>query len=189
MSSRRVRAARRELSTACCAASATSRRSTRRRSSRAKLRWARSSCSKSTRPASTRWTARFSVAIIDKFDGGPVGVESLAAAVGEESDTIEEVYEPYLLQEGFWRGLRAAASPPSARIRTSAAPAAALCSSNCFDRVGDLFDGEDLRSAASPGRESRQHRRRARRRRARVAIRARHRRSAGAREHERAPAA
>jgi Holliday junction DNA helicase RuvB len=39
--------------------------------------------------------------IIDKFDGGPVGVESLAAAVGEESDTIEEVYEPYLLQEGF----------------------------------------------------------------------------------------
>ena len=40
-------------------------------------------------------------AIIDKFDGGPVGVESLAAAVGEESDTIEEVYEPYLLQEGF----------------------------------------------------------------------------------------
>ncbi len=40
-------------------------------------------------------------AIIDKFDGGPVGVESLAAAVGEESDTIEEVYEPFMLQEGF----------------------------------------------------------------------------------------
>ena len=40
-------------------------------------------------------------AIIDKFDGGPVGVESLAAAVGEESDTIGDVYEPYLLQEGF----------------------------------------------------------------------------------------
>ena len=40
-------------------------------------------------------------AIIDKFDGGPVGVESLAAAIGEERDTIEEVYEPYLLQEGF----------------------------------------------------------------------------------------
>ena len=39
--------------------------------------------------------------IIDKFDGGPVGVETLAAAVGEESDTIEEVYEPYLMQEGF----------------------------------------------------------------------------------------
>jgi Holliday junction DNA helicase RuvB len=40
-------------------------------------------------------------AIIDKFEGGPVGVESLAAAVGEERDTIEEVYEPYLMQEGF----------------------------------------------------------------------------------------
>jgi len=40
-------------------------------------------------------------AIIDKFDGGPVGVESLAAAVGEEPDTIGEVHEPYLLQEGF----------------------------------------------------------------------------------------
>jgi Holliday junction DNA helicase RuvB len=40
-------------------------------------------------------------AIIEKFDGGPVGVESLAAAIGEERDTIEEVYEPYLLQEGF----------------------------------------------------------------------------------------
>ena len=40
-------------------------------------------------------------AIIDQFDGGPVGVESLAAAVGEEPDTIGEVYEPYLLQEGF----------------------------------------------------------------------------------------
>jgi holliday junction DNA helicase RuvB len=40
-------------------------------------------------------------AIIDKFDGGPVGVETLAAAVGEEADTIGDVYEPYLLQEGF----------------------------------------------------------------------------------------
>jgi Holliday junction DNA helicase RuvB len=40
-------------------------------------------------------------AIVEKFDGGPVGVESLAAAIGEERDTIQEVYEPYLLQEGF----------------------------------------------------------------------------------------
>ncbi len=40
-------------------------------------------------------------AIVDKFDGGPVGVDSLAAAVGEEAETIEEVYEPYMLQEGF----------------------------------------------------------------------------------------
>jgi RuvB C-terminal winged helix domain len=39
--------------------------------------------------------------VIDKFDGGPVGVETLAAAVGEEADTIGDVYEPYLMQEGF----------------------------------------------------------------------------------------
>ena len=40
-------------------------------------------------------------AIIVKFGGGPVGVSSLAVAVGEEPDTIEEVYEPYLIMEGF----------------------------------------------------------------------------------------
>jgi Holliday junction DNA helicase RuvB len=40
-------------------------------------------------------------AIVEKFDGGPVGIESLAAAVGEEPDTLEDVYEPYLIQEGF----------------------------------------------------------------------------------------
>ncbi len=40
-------------------------------------------------------------AIIGKFGGGPVGVNSLAVAVGEEPDTIEEVYEPYLIMEGY----------------------------------------------------------------------------------------
>ena len=39
--------------------------------------------------------------IVDKFNGGPVGVETIAAALGEDRDTIEDVYEPYLLQEGF----------------------------------------------------------------------------------------
>ncbi|HKQ29689.1 MAG TPA: Holliday junction DNA helicase RuvB C-terminal domain-containing protein, partial [Burkholderiales bacterium] len=39
--------------------------------------------------------------IIDKFSGGPVGVDSLAAALGEERDTIEDVIEPFLIQEGF----------------------------------------------------------------------------------------
>src|SRR5690606_27676413 len=39
--------------------------------------------------------------IIEKFDGGPVGVESLAAAIGEERGTIEDVLEPYLIQAGF----------------------------------------------------------------------------------------
>jgi holliday junction DNA helicase RuvB len=40
-------------------------------------------------------------AIVEKFDGGPVGVGSIAAAVGEDADTIEEVYEPFLVQNGF----------------------------------------------------------------------------------------
>ena len=39
--------------------------------------------------------------IIEKFDGGPVGIESLAAAIGEERGTIEDVLEPYLIQQGF----------------------------------------------------------------------------------------
>ncbi len=40
-------------------------------------------------------------ALIEKFDGGPVGIESLAAAVSEERETLEDVVEPYLIQEGF----------------------------------------------------------------------------------------
>jgi Holliday junction DNA helicase RuvB len=40
-------------------------------------------------------------AIVEKFDGGPVGLSTLAVALGEEPDTIEDVYEPYLLQLGF----------------------------------------------------------------------------------------
>ena len=39
--------------------------------------------------------------IMDNFSGGPVGLDSLAASIGEESTTIEDVYEPYLLQIGF----------------------------------------------------------------------------------------
>ena len=41
------------------------------------------------------------LSILDKFDGGPVGLETLAAALNEEKDTIEDVYEPFLIQEGF----------------------------------------------------------------------------------------
>jgi Holliday junction DNA helicase RuvB len=44
---------------------------------------------------------RILTVIIEKFSGGPVGLNSLAVAVGEEPDTIEEIYEPYLIQEGF----------------------------------------------------------------------------------------
>src|SRR5438874_4192062 len=45
--------------------------------------------------------ARILKTIIEKFDGGPVGLNSVAAAVGEDANTIEEVYEPFLVQHGF----------------------------------------------------------------------------------------
>ena len=44
---------------------------------------------------------RLLMALVDKFGGGPVGVDSLAAAISEERDTIEDVLEPYLIQQGF----------------------------------------------------------------------------------------
>ena len=44
---------------------------------------------------------RLLVSIIDKFSGGPVGLDTLAASVGEDADTIMDIYEPYLLQLGF----------------------------------------------------------------------------------------
>ncbi|MDD5644346.1 MAG: Holliday junction DNA helicase RuvB C-terminal domain-containing protein, partial [bacterium] len=49
------------------------------------------------------------------FNGGPVGVNSIAVAVGEEAETIEEVYEPYLIQQGFLK------RTPSGRKVTAAA--------------------------------------------------------------------
>ena len=54
-------------------------------------------------------------AIIQKFDGGPVGLNTLSAAVGEEAHTLEEVYEPYLIQQGFLK------RTPSGRMATSRA--------------------------------------------------------------------
>ena len=44
---------------------------------------------------------KFLMTVIDKFEGGPVGIESLAAAIGEERGTLEDVVEPYLIEEGF----------------------------------------------------------------------------------------
>jgi holliday junction DNA helicase RuvB len=54
-------------------------------------------------------------AICEKFGGGPVGLSTLAVAVGEEADTIEDVYEPYLLQQGFLM------RTPRGRVATEAA--------------------------------------------------------------------
>ena len=44
---------------------------------------------------------RILITIIDKFRGGPIGLTTIATAVGEDSGTIEEVYEPFLIKEGF----------------------------------------------------------------------------------------
>ena len=44
---------------------------------------------------------QFLIGSIEKFKGGPVGISTLATAVGENAETIEEVYEPFLIQEGF----------------------------------------------------------------------------------------
>jgi Holliday junction DNA helicase RuvB len=54
-------------------------------------------------------------ALVTKFRGGPVGLSTLAAAVGEETDTIEDVYEPYLLQRGYLK------RTPRGRMATAAA--------------------------------------------------------------------
>lgn len=53
--------------------------------------------------------------IIDKFSGGPVGLDTIAAAISEESDTIEDVYEPFLIQNGFLN------RTPRGRVATVAA--------------------------------------------------------------------
>lgn len=59
--------------------------------------------------------ARVLKTIIEKFDGGPVGVNTIAAAVGEDANTIEEVYEPFLVQNGFLQ------RTPRGRVATAAA--------------------------------------------------------------------
>jgi Holliday junction DNA helicase RuvB len=54
-------------------------------------------------------------AVIHRFDGGPVGLDNVAASIGEERDTIEDVIEPYLIQQGFLQ------RTPRGRIATLAA--------------------------------------------------------------------
>jgi Holliday junction DNA helicase RuvB len=54
-------------------------------------------------------------AVVHRFDGGPVGLDNVAAAIGEEAGTIEDVIEPYLIQQGFLQ------RTPRGRIATLAA--------------------------------------------------------------------
>jgi Holliday junction DNA helicase RuvB len=58
---------------------------------------------------------KFLLAVLEKFDGGPVGIDSIAAAIGEERGTIEDVVEPFLIQQGFL------ARTPRGRVATRAA--------------------------------------------------------------------
>ncbi|QIZ69637.1 Holliday junction branch migration DNA helicase RuvB [Oxynema aestuarii] len=67
-------------------------------------------------PCGLDWTDRRLLTVaIEHFRGGPVGLETLAAATGEDAQTIEEVYEPYLLQIGYWN------RTPRGRVATAAA--------------------------------------------------------------------
>ena len=54
-------------------------------------------------------------AVIHRFDGGPVGLDNIAASIGEESGTIEDVIEPYLIQQGYLQ------RTPRGRVATAAA--------------------------------------------------------------------
>ena len=97
----RARGGRRASRTASSAGSATWPRSGTRARSRRRSRRRRSSCSRSTARGSSASTASCSRRVALKFGGGPVGLSTLAVSLGEEPDTIEDVYEPYLLQLGF----------------------------------------------------------------------------------------
>jgi Holliday junction DNA helicase RuvB len=79
------------------------------------------------------------LAVIEKFDGGPVGVDNLAAAIGEERGTIEDVLEPYLIQQGFLM------RTPRGRVATANAYqhfglAAPKKTELLQPELGDLFD-------------------------------------------------
>ena len=74
-------------------------------------------------------------ALIRKFGGGPVGLSTLAVAVGEEPDTVEDVYEPYLMQIGFIR------RTPRGRVATEAAFAHIGAALPTGARAATLFEG------------------------------------------------
>ena len=80
-------------------------------------------------------------AVIEKFDGGPVGVDSLAAAIGEERGTIEDVLEPYLIQQGYlMRTPRGRVATQSAYLHFGMTPKASDIPAGTGSR--DLFQGD-----------------------------------------------
>ena len=76
-------------------------------------------------------------AVIEKFSGGPVGLDNVAAAIGEERDTIEDVLEPYLIQQGFLQ------RTPRGRIATAAAYRHFGYATPARLATGDLFEAPD----------------------------------------------
>ena len=75
--------------------------------------------------------ARILRAIIEKFDGGPVGVATISAAIGEDASTLEEVYEPFLVQQGFLQR-----TPARARGDADGVPALRLHAAAGAQRAG-----------------------------------------------------
>jgi Holliday junction DNA helicase RuvB len=69
--------------------------------------------------------------LLEEFDGGPVGVANLAIAVSEEQETIEEVYEPYLIQKGFIKRTQ------SGRVATKM----------CYEHFGKTVPAEKMKKA------------------------------------------
>jgi Holliday junction DNA helicase RuvB len=74
--------------------------------------------------------------VIEKFDGGPVGIDTISAAVGEERDTLEDVYEPYLIQEGYFH------RTPRGRVATRLAYEHFNLTPKATRQI-DLFESED----------------------------------------------
>src|SRR5262249_43389134 len=72
--------------------------------------------------------------VLEKFDGGPVGLDNLAAAIGEERDTIEDVLEPYLIQQGYLQ------RTPRGRMATLSAYRHFGLAAPPVPRTGDLWD-------------------------------------------------
>ena len=99
--SRAARAERRASPTGCCAACATTRRFAPTAASPATSREARCALLEVDDHGFDEVDRKLLRTIIDKFSGGPVGVNSLAAAINEEKDAIEDIYEPFLIQAGF----------------------------------------------------------------------------------------
>ena len=99
--SRGAAAARRAWRIGCCAASAISPKCARKGTSRSEWRATRSQCFGVDEHGLDEVDRNLLLTIIQKYSGGPVGLNTIAASLSEEEDAIEEMYEPYLMQLGL----------------------------------------------------------------------------------------